>query len=211
MRAILAVLIAQLVLSGEGLAADSPATAEYKAAMEVMHRKMNAEFTGDTDTDFAVGMAPHHQAAVDMARTELKYGNDPLIRWLAGAIITAQEEEIGLLERWIAGRGYLFCRPDAPSNAEFRAANEKMHHAMMSFDYTGDPDVDFVLGMIPHHQGAVDMAETQLRYGRTEAMNRLALGIARSQAGEIRLMENWLADQPLASYMKEEHAHHPSH
>lgn len=212
MRAALILLIAQFAFSGIAVAMESPSTAEYKAQMETMHRKMNAGFTGDTDTDFAVGMAPHHQAAVEMAKTELKYGKDPFIRWLASAIITAQEEEIGLLERWIAVRGYRLKGCNAASIAEFKEANDKMHHAMMAFDYTGDADLDFVLGMIPHHQGAVDMAEVQLRYGSTKAMNKLALGIARSQASEIRAMENWLAKQPAAPHItEEEHAHHAPH
>src|ERR1700730_5740505 len=54
---------------------------------------------------------------------------------------------------------------DSPAFAALSAANNKMMTPMMSQTSTGDPDADFVAMMIPHHQGAVDMAEAELKYG----------------------------------------------
>ena len=69
--------------------------------METMHATMAAiEPSGNEDADFANLMLPHHQAAVDMARTELLYGNDPQMRRLAQEIITDQESEIQLMQLW---------------------------------------------------------------------------------------------------------------
>jgi len=70
--------------------------------METMHAAMAAvEPSGNEDADFVNLMVPHHQAAVDMARTELLYGNDPQMRRLAQEIITDQESEIQLMRLWL--------------------------------------------------------------------------------------------------------------
>ena len=70
--------------------------------METMHAAMAAvEPSGNNDADFVNLMLPHHQAAIDMARTELLYGSDPQMRRLAQEIITDQESEIQLMQLWL--------------------------------------------------------------------------------------------------------------
>jgi uncharacterized protein (DUF305 family) len=59
--------------------------------------------------------------------------------------------------------------------------------------YTGDTDKDFVAHMIPHHQGAVSMAEVELKYGKDPAMKRLARNIIKAQNEEIAYMKSWQA------------------
>lgn len=67
-------------------------------AMTSMDRGMeNATMTGDSDHDFAAMMIPHHQGAVDMAKAELLYGKDPVLRRLAQEIIVTQEQEIEVM------------------------------------------------------------------------------------------------------------------
>ncbi|MGD0884434.1 MAG: DUF305 domain-containing protein [Thermodesulfovibrionales bacterium] len=67
-------------------------------AMTSMDRGMeNAPMTGDPDHDFAAMMIPHHQGAVDMAKVELLYGKDPVLRRLAQEIIVTQEQEIEVM------------------------------------------------------------------------------------------------------------------
>jgi uncharacterized protein (DUF305 family) len=77
------------------------------------------------------------------------------------------------------------------ASAAFMAANAKMHKAM-SIKMTGDADVDFVRGMIAHHQGAIDMAKVELQYGKDEQIRTLAKGIITAQEGEITMMKAWL-------------------
>ncbi len=194
------------------VASETDATAGYIRAMEYMHKAMPDTYTGDVDTDFVAGMIPHHQAAVDMALVELQYGKDPKIRQLAKNILFMQQIEIANFKRWLDRRGYLLTDPDSPANAEYKKSSDIMHHAMMNVAYTGDPDIDFVLGMIPHHQGAVDMAVTQLKYGRTRQISSMAESIARSQTQEIMLMQNWLAKQTITpKKTAPTHDHHASH
>ena len=58
--------------------------------------------------------------------------------------------------------------------------------------YTGDSDKDFVVGMLPHHKGAVDMAKIELQYGKDPDLKKLAANIIKSQDEEIAFMKAWL-------------------
>jgi uncharacterized protein (DUF305 family) len=80
----------------------------------------------------------------------------------------------------------------SPSTDAYRAAMSNMSHGM-AIPYTGDADKDFVNGMIPHHQGAVDMAKVELKYGKDPQMRKLAQNIIASQNKEIALMKAWQA------------------
>jgi len=78
-------------------------------------------------------------------------------------------------------------------SAAMDAAMARMHAGMM-VGYSGDPDRDFARLMIPHHQGAIDMAEVELRYGKDERLRRLAQGIIVEQRQEIAVMQRSLSD-----------------
>jgi uncharacterized protein (DUF305 family) len=70
-----------------------------KRAMERMDTEMDVPPSGNYDRDFAAMMIPHHQGAVDMARIELQFGSDPVLRRLAQAIIVEQLQEIEVMKR----------------------------------------------------------------------------------------------------------------
>ena len=72
---------------------------------------------------------------------------------------------------------------------------DKMHMAMGAIERSGNSDVDFVKLMLPHHQAAIDMAKTQLLYGKDPQMRRLAQEIITDQQSEIELMQRWLKQQ----------------
>jgi len=93
----------------------------------------------------------------------------------------------------------------APFYAEMSAVNMHMH-AGMEVAPSRDVDRDFMRMMIPHHQGAIDMALVLLKYGRDEKLRRLAQSIVVEQGQEITTMRT-LLDPPAATPSAEPVAH----
>jgi hypothetical protein len=81
-----------------------------------------------------------------------------------------------------------------PSSLAFNGTMMKMHQNM-DLTYTGNADVDFIKGMIPHHQGAVDMAKIELAFGKDPEVKGLAEGVIKAQEAEIAWMQDWLKKQ----------------
>ena len=79
----------------------------------------------------------------------------------------------------------------SPSTRAFEDANAKMHRDM-AISFTGNADIDFVRGMIPHHQGAIDMAKVVLQFGKDEQTKKWANEIISEQEREIAEMREWL-------------------
>jgi uncharacterized protein (DUF305 family) len=87
-----------------------PGWSELMGSMEKMHVAMaSAEPSNDNDVDFVKLMLIHHQAAIDMAKTQLLYGKDAQVRRLAQEIVTDQQSEIDLMQLWLKQH-----RPDSP-------------------------------------------------------------------------------------------------
>jgi hypothetical protein len=89
-------------MMGGGMAMQSrgdagPASHAFNGISARMHKDMIITYMGQPDVDFVKGMIPHHQAAVDMAKTEIAFGKDP--RKTAEDIIKSQEVEIGKLKK----------------------------------------------------------------------------------------------------------------
>jgi len=80
---------------------------------------------------------------------------------------------------------------DSAATTAYKAANARMHKDM-DITFTGDADADFVRGMIPHHQGAIDMAKVVLAHGKDPELTKLATSIIADQEKEIAMMREWL-------------------
>lgn len=170
----------------------SPAAKAFAEANAKMHKDMTIQFSGNADVDFARGMIPHHQGAIDMAEIVLKFGADPSVKKLANEIIAAQKKEIAQLRGWLQTNASLAAGPDAAAVAKaFTDVNAKMHKDM-TMTFSGTADIEFMKGMIPHHEGAVDMAKVLLQYGRDPELRKLADDVIRTQNEEITMMRDWL-------------------
>jgi uncharacterized protein (DUF305 family) len=91
--------------------AEAPFIAENNAAMDKMMKGMDVKPTGDVDVDFAAMMIPHHQGAVDMALSELRYGKNEQLRRIAQEIIVEQQQEINAMHLALGQP----LAPDAPA------------------------------------------------------------------------------------------------
>lgn len=167
---------------------------EYMDSMDDMHEDMmEGVQANDADVAFAKGMLPHHEGAVEMAEIQLKYGKDETMRKLATDIIAAQEAEIKQMENWLEAN------PDTEEqdytkgmHKAYLDSMKPMHDDMMQGVLSEDADMAFAKGMLPHHQGAVAMAEVQIKYGKDKQMRKLAQDIIDAQKSEIDLMQDWI-------------------
>lgn len=82
---------------------------------------------------------------------------------------------------------------DAASTREFKELHMKMMMGM-HLNYSGNADVDFARSMIPHHQGAIDMAKIELKHGKNPAMRKMAEKIIKDQEKEIAQLQAWLKE-----------------
>ena len=164
-------------------------------AMAKMDREMSAApMTGDPDHDFAIMMIPHHQGAVDMATVYLSDAKSPVLRRLAGEISAQQPQEIAAMRLRLAA----LSTSQNPSDnrafaAEMMQCMATMDRDMMAAPMTGNTDKDFAAMMIPHHQGAIDMAKPFLLHGKDPALRRLASEIIVTQTQEVNVMRQELA------------------
>ena len=184
---------------------DAAFLAESDAAMTTMMVAMQIQPSTNVDRDFVAMMVPHHQGAIEMAEAELRYGHNTTLRRLAQEIIVTQQEEIAQM------RFDLVSMPTSPSTgseaaaflAQSHAAMTKMMHAMQIKPFN-NVDRDFVAMMVPHHQGAIDLAEAELRYGHNLPLLGLAQEIIAIQEQQIAVMRRALGEplplsQPPAS------------
>lgn len=186
------------LIESEDLADESQMTdmlKDYTKSMTRMHDEMMIGMGyNDPDTAFAKSMLGHHRGALELAKIQLKYGSDEAMRHLAQDIITAQQLEINILNKWLASH------PDAPKpkpNTEaMQQAYERSMDVLNANMVLGIadpiPDMAFARGMLPHHISAVKMANIQLKYGTDEEMRQLAQDIIDTQQAEIERMEDWI-------------------
>lgn len=153
------------------------------------------------DLRFIDGMIPHHEGAVLMAQEALQKSNRPEIKQLAEAIVAAQEQEIAEMKAWRstwypnAGDEPMMYSTEMghmmPMTPEMRAS------MMMNSDLGAADDqfdLRFINMMIPHHQGALTMAQQAAEKSSRPEIKQLTQNILTSQQQEIDQMEQWRKD-----------------
>jgi uncharacterized protein (DUF305 family) len=109
---------------------------------------------------------------------------------LTSLVVRAQADHTGHADRAMAA-----ATPGANASTQaYEVVNNKMHRDM-AITFTGDADRDFLAGMIPHHQGAIGMAEVVLKHGKDKRVRQLARGIISAQQREIAQMRAWLEER----------------
>ena len=147
------------------------------------------------DVSFAQQMIPHHQQAVHMADLAVIRASSPQIRQLARTIKAAQSPEIHTMTGWLQAWGQPTAMPVNPMGGMEHAMPGMMSSQDMSrLGAThGQPfDRMFLQMMIIHHQGAIEMAKTELAHGANPGAKRLARSIEVSQSAQIRYMRQLL-------------------
>jgi uncharacterized protein (DUF305 family) len=152
----------------------------------------------DYDLRFIDGMTFHHQGAVNMAKEVLNKSKRPEMKKLANNIIAAQNREINLMKEW---RKTWYSKASSTPMAYHAQRNkmmamtpEQMQNMMMSMDLGAADaqfDLRFLNAMIPHHEGALVMAEDALKKSKRPEMKKLSQEILASQKQEIEQMKQW--------------------
>jgi len=199
--------------SSSSVIKERPFIDETNAAMTTMMANMTIKPTGNVDHDFVAMMIPHHQGAIDMAEDELRYGQNQLLLRISQEIVVEQLQEIAamriavgekvspyeaMLAASIPGAATA-AAPTQRTTETFSVAAEgpflrendvAMTKMMddMAIKPTGEVDRDFVAMMVPHHQGAIEMAQAELRYGHNAQLRRVAQEIIVDEIQEITLM-----------------------
>lgn len=163
------------------------------------HGSMNLGLKDESfDLRFIDGMVPHHAGAVKMAQEALAKSQRPEIKQLAQQMIDAQEKEIAELQTW--RKAWYPSQDETPMmyHAEMGhmmpMTQEMRDRMMMNVDLGAADDqfdLRFVEAMIPHHQGAIDMANQAIVHSDRAEVKTLAQNIIRSQQQEIDQMQQW--------------------
>lgn len=149
------------------------------------------------DLRFIDAMILHHQGAVEMAKAAQQKAQHPEIKQLADNIIKSQNKEIAQMQQWRQAwypqAGQLMAYN--PSQGQMmQMSSEQMQSMKMNKDLgSADPQFDlrFINAMIPHHQGAVTMAEDALSKSKRPEIRQLAQEIIKAQDAEIAQMQQW--------------------
>jgi len=150
------------------------------------------------DLRFIDGMSVHHQGAVNMAQDVLKQSKRPEMKKLATNIIAAQKREINQMKEW---RKTWYPKADntpiayhAQMGHMMAMTPEQMQSMMMTMDLGAADDqfdLRFLNAMIPHHEGALVMAQDALKKSKRPEMKKLSEEILTSQKKEILQMKEW--------------------
>jgi len=162
----------------------------------------------DADVEFMSGMIPHHAQAVVMAGWAPSHGARSDVAVLCERIVVGQRDEIATMQTWLRDRGLPV--PEATSTRHKMTMNGVTHEMLMpgmltdeemaQLDRARGQEFDrlFLLGMIKHHQGAIDMVDVLFKsYGaaQDEVVFKFASDVYADQSTEITRMNEMLGNQ----------------
>jgi uncharacterized protein (DUF305 family) len=180
MRRSLLALAAALLLTACNQGGDQQGTAPATAA------------PNDADVTFTQNMIPHHEQAIEMAKLVNAHTKRPQLRTLADDITTSQGQEVSLMQGWLNSWGKP-ATPEGMDHATMQMPGMMSEAEMRQLRVINGEDFDllFLDMMTAHHEGAIEMATTELRDGSLPEVKRLAQQIIDAQQAEIDQFEQW--------------------
>lgn len=155
---------------------------QMQAMLTMCQQTGQAEDAQAFDLRFIDSMIPHHEGAIVMARQALGQAEHDEIRQMAQGIIDAQEAEIAQLQAWRSA-----WRPDASPTEGIG-----VDMGMMEVAEGDQPfDLRFIDAMIPHHEGAIMMAQEALTNAQHDELKQMAQDIIDAQQAEIVQLREW--------------------
>lgn len=187
----------------EGLIVQAHDENEMMKLMHAMIMEMHMmKMTGDTDYDFAMMMKGHHQGALNMANLELTKGTIAEVKAMAQKIKDAQSSEIAMLDMYMKmNTPKPNVADSAHVNMEMMMSMEKMEYAKDLKNITGKIDHDFATLIIPHHQSAIEMAQSEIEHGKNAELIAMAKMTVMDQTHEIIEFQKWLLKNKPATDM----------
>ncbi|WP_069999497.1 DUF305 domain-containing protein [Cellulosilyticum sp. I15G10I2] len=197
-KMLLCVVLAVMCFLCMNILADIPKNEEaylesYQSILNTMKAEMeNAEKTGDPALNYLYQMRPHHEAAIAMSKNLIQYGTNEKVKEIAQKIIEEQTGEITKVNQLIEKIKADMQEDKAQETAyriDFMVFYDAMITSMESTKLTGDVDKDFLQQMIPHHDGAINISRSILKYTPNEEVKQMAQNTIKKQSDEIREMD----------------------
>ncbi len=194
---LLAAGLASITLAACGTSSTTSATPAATAPSSSATAGATGQAHNAADVTFAQGMIPHHKQAVMMAQQASSRAKSPAVKALAAQIQSAQDPEITTMTGWLTSWG----QPTEQSGMSGMAGHDmgSMGGMMSDADMTrlskltgAAFDREFLTMMTAHHNGAIEMARTQLAQGQYPPAKALAQNIITGQSAEIAKMKTLL-------------------
>ena len=157
-----------------------------KGKVDPMNAALQPLKGAEFETSFLQMMIQHHRHGIEMAKLVNDHTKRPELQELSGKIMTAQQQEIDQMTKWLTD----WYKASPADNA--KAEEEmKMHMSMLSGKHDADFDKAFLQMMPQHHHMAVEMAEQAEKKATHAELKELAAKIAKDQQAEIKQMKGW--------------------
>lgn len=166
---------------------------KYRSILETMKTSMSSTpRTGDPALDYLNQMIPHHETAVKMAENEIQYGTNQQVKRIAEKQIKDQTAEIAEMKK-MADKIKANPKSDKAQEAAYMNDYVQFHDAMVSamedVKSSGNVDKDFLMQMMPHHDGAINMSRAISRYTNNSEVKQKAQSIIKKQTQDMKKMQ----------------------
>jgi uncharacterized protein (DUF305 family) len=197
------IVLASAALLGACSSSDSPSAMDHSSSVPAPAPASSTQAAGHNadDVTFAQQMVPHHSQALDMAKLVPSRSTNPKVLDLASRIEKAQDPEIQQMQSWLTawGAGTTSSAMPGMTQEPMPGMNHEMPGMMSGDDMKklekakgAEFDKMWLEMMIKHHQGAIDMAKTELSKGSNADAKALAQKIIDAQQAEITEMQGLL-------------------